>query len=355
VSLPVHRRRRRSISTGLLYARTILRRFRWTLAVLVVALAVGTVLYLVTPQSALNGQTPPLHTALYGAWMALFAQPIFNPPETWQLAVVDALYPLLGFVLVGEGIVRLSLLLVSREQGEKEWMKVTASTYRDHVVLCGLGHLGSRILAQLVEAGVPVVALEKDLGGRFLPEARQSGAPILIRDMKEDQALVDAGVQHARSIVIATNDDFANLEVALDARRLNPKIRILMRMFDQQIADKIKDSFAIDHAFSSAALAAPIVAAMCQHASVLATYPIGGVAHVAAEVSLGRESALLQKTIAEVESQFAARVVTHASNGGTPSTPKVDQRLASGDTIVVHAAADRAAALMAAARGSVAA
>ena len=86
--------------------------------------------------------------------------------------------------------------------------------------------------------------------------------PILIRDMKEDQALIDAGVAHARAIIIATNEDMANLEVALDARRLNPKIRILMRMFDQQIASKIKDAFAIDHAFSSAALAAPIVAEM---------------------------------------------------------------------------------------------
>ncbi|NJL18652.1 MAG: hypothetical protein HC938_17335 [Nitrospira sp.] len=42
-------------------------------------------------------------------------------------------------------------------------------------------------------------------------------------------------------IVIATNDDMANLEVALDARRLNPKIRVLMRLYDQQIAAKIAE------------------------------------------------------------------------------------------------------------------
>ena len=54
-------------------------------------------------------------------------------------------------MLVGEGIVRLSMLVISKEQGERKWMKVMASTYRDHVVLCGLGHLGFRILGQLRE------------------------------------------------------------------------------------------------------------------------------------------------------------------------------------------------------------
>jgi Trk K+ transport system NAD-binding subunit len=282
--------------------------------------------------------------------MALFAQPIFSPPETWYLQLMCAVYPLLGFVLVGEGIVRLSLLLISKEQGEKEWMKVKASTYRDHVVLCGLGHLGSRILQQLTSVGVPVVAMEKDPQGRFLAEAKATGAPILVRDMKEDQSLIDAGVQFARCIVIATNDDIANLEVALDARRLNPTVKILMRMFDQQIADKIKDAFRIDQAFSSAALAAPIVAAMSHPGKVLASFPIGGVAHLAAEVAVDGASPLAGSTVAQVEARFAARVLAHSPSGkGAVSPPPTEAVVAAGDTLVIHAAADRVAALMAAA------
>jgi Trk K+ transport system NAD-binding subunit len=183
-----------------------------------------------------------------------------SPPQTWYLALLCGLYPLLGVVLIGEGIVRLGILMVSREHGEKEWMKVMASTFREHIVLCGVGHLGFRILGQLVAQGHEVVALEKDSSARFLAAAKSTGVPVLLRDMKEDQALIDAGVQHARVIIIATNDDMANLEVALDARRLNPRIRIVMRLFDQQIADKLKEARLIDEAFSSAALAAPVVA-----------------------------------------------------------------------------------------------
>ncbi|MSP61857.1 MAG: hypothetical protein EXR72_16290 [Myxococcales bacterium] len=287
------------------YLRTLVAPFRWTFVALALALCVGTTLYLVTPHHDLAGHAPPPHLALYGAWMALFAQPIFSPPETWYLALMCALYPLLGFILLGEGIVRLSLLLLSREHGEKEWMKVMAKAHRNHVVLCGLGHLGARILDQLLLTGAQVVVLERDPLASSLAQAKGTGVPVLIRDMKDDQALIDAGVEHARCLIIATNDDMANLEVALDARRLNPKIKVLMRMFDQRIADKIKDAFTIDQAFSSAALAAPLVAAMAQGGRVLATYPIGGVVYTTTELRVETASALAGRTIAEVEATYS--------------------------------------------------
>ena len=135
-----------------------------------------------------------------------------------------------------------------------------AQTARDHVVLCGIGHLGMRTLQQLVAAGQTVVAIEKDASCRFLAEARLTGCPLLLRDARDDQALVEAGIERARVIIIATSDDMANLEIALDARRFNPKIRVLMRLFDQRLADKLKTVGLIDEAFSTSALAAPIVA-----------------------------------------------------------------------------------------------
>jgi voltage-gated potassium channel len=239
---------------------TLLREFRWTLFLLLFAVAVGGALYTFTPHEQLGGKAPSPLVSLLAAWLALFAQPIFTPPETWYLALLCGIYPLLGFGLVGEGIVRIGMLIMSKKQGEREWMIVKASTYRDHVVLCGLGHVGYRILLQLLSSGTAVVAIEKDATARFVPEAQATGTPVLVRDMTEDQALIDSGVEHARVIIAATNDDLANVEVALDARRMNPKIRVVLRMFDQQIADKFKAAAIIDEAFSTAALAAPMVA-----------------------------------------------------------------------------------------------
>jgi hypothetical protein len=255
----LRKRRRPSLRVFGLYALALLREFRWTLAGIGAAIALGT---FVLATTVVDGQRPALGMSLYGAWMAMLAQPLYNPPPAPALMWMFALYPLIGAVLIGEGVIRLALLMMSRRRGEKEWTRVMVSTYRDHVIICGLGHLGIRVVEQLLASGTTVVALERRRSARFIAQARDLGVPVMIRDMKEDQALLDAGIEYARSIVIATNDAIANLEVALDAKRMNPKIRVVMRMFDEKIAHKISDAMDVDVAFSSSTLAAPAVAKM---------------------------------------------------------------------------------------------
>jgi voltage-gated potassium channel Kch len=328
----------------------MVREFRWTLAALSAAVLVGGVLFRITPHDELGNQPPSLLMSFYGAWMALLGEPILTLPETWYLSLMDGVYPLIGFVLIGEGVVRLAMLMVSRRQGEKEWMKVMATTYRDHVMLCGLGHLGFRVLEQLLVSRVPVVVIERNEGGRFVDQAKTMKVPVLIRDMKEDQALVDAGIKHARAIILATDDDMANLEVALDARRLNPKVRVCMRLFDQQIAAKITDAFMVDAAFSAAALAAPVVAALALETKVLSTMVIADVAHVTCELKIDGGSELAGRRIDEVERGFSARVLARSVSGDTQCLPAAATVVAVGDTLVVHSALSQLTTLAAAAR-----
>lgn len=349
------RKRRHDPRTAWLYAWVMLKEFRWTIVLAILAVAFGGMLYHLTPHAALHGARPSPLTSLYGAWMALFAQSIFNPPETWYLAILAGVYPLFGFVLIGEGIVRFGLLMLSRRRGEKEWMKVMASTYRDHVVLCGVGRLGIRVLEQLVAMNAEVVALEKDANCKTLPAAKATGVPLLVRDMTDDEALIEAGVPHARAIVIATNDDIANLEVALDARRMNPKIRIAMRMFDQKMAEKLGDVFGLNVFFSQSSLAAPAVAAMTLDTHVLASFKIAGVPHVAAELTIEPGSSLAGRSVGEVEAAQHLRILARTRGGGggadADSPPAPNAALAGGDLLVVHVAVERIAVLSAAARG----
>jgi Trk K+ transport system NAD-binding subunit len=235
---------------------------------------------------------------------------------------------------------------------------VTASTYRDHVILCGLGHLGIRVLEQLAAAGTPTVVLEKRRGNPMLVRAREMGIPVLIRDMKEDQALIDAGIVHAHAVVIATNDDMANLEVALDARRLNPGIRVVMRLFEQQLASKIADALDVDVAFSSSSLAAPLVAAMSLRTKVLGSTLIGGVSHVVTEVVAAEGGRLTGRRVDELEGEYAAKVLalTPAGGGGAiQSPPAASAVVGAGDTLVLHAAATAIAKIGAAAASGISA
>jgi voltage-gated potassium channel len=173
--------------------------------------------------------------------------------------------------------------------------------------------------------------------------------------MKEDQSLFDAGIKHARAVVVATNDDVANLEVALDARRISPHIRVCMRLFDQQLAGKITGAFGIDHAFSASALAAPMVAGMSFGAAILSTAVVAGTPHVVAEVTIEPGSPLAGKKVSEIESQHAARILamkTGAPSMQTRCPPTADDSPAGGSVLTIHVAAERLAAVAAAARAS---
>ena len=320
-----------------LYFRAIAREFRWTFATLAGVVLVGAALYAQVPRPELNGDCPSPGTAVYCAWMALLAQQVFQSPAPWFIELVNAIYPLLGVLLFGEGVVRFAMLMISRRQGEKEWMKVMASVYRDHVVLCGIGHLGYRVLEELVKAAVPVVAIEKTENGRFVSSAKALGVPVLIRDMKEDQALIEAGIPNARVVIIATNDDMANLEVALDSRRMNPAIRIVMRLFDQQIASKIAEAISVDAAFSASALAAPVVAAMSTGSRVMSSMLIGGVPHVTAELAVTEHSPLAGQTTEAIEKSRAVRVLARIlEKGDVESPPDPATPVRPGDKLVVH-------------------
>ncbi|MCC6811762.1 MAG: NAD-binding protein [Deltaproteobacteria bacterium] len=315
------------------YARVVLRQFRGTLLALALLVAIGTTLFSVSPLSQLGGRRPDLDSAFYAAWMALFAETIFTSVDHWYLEVLSMVFPLFGAVVVGEGVVRLGLLLMARRQGDQEWVKVVASTFSDHVVLCGLGHLGFRVLEYLVEQKVPVVCIEKDPNGAFLSRARAGKVPVIERDMRDDDALISAGIEKARLVIIATNDDLANLEVALDARRLNPKIKTAVRQFDQQIAAKLQQSFDVSYAFSSAAVAAPIVAA-----KALGLYaPVPVISEkapglVTREVNADRSPKLAGQIVADVERSHAIKVMLTKKDGAW-RVPSPDDRL-SGDVVL---------------------
>ena len=328
--------RARRFRTTLLYLRAIAWEFRFTLLILFSLVSLGTLLFYISPWEFPEGQHSLL-TSAYAAWMAMFAQTICDVPKSWYITVVYGIYPIFGFLLIGEGVVRLALLMFSRRHGMKEWMRVMASTYREHIVVCGIGKLGTRVIEQLVSAGLPVVAIEKDEAARFSPHVRAMGVPLVHGDMKDDGVLETAGIPLASVVIIATNDDMANLEVALDARRMNPKIRVVMRLFEQSIAQKISNAFLVDVAFSASNLAAPIVAAMSVGGKVLASTLIAGVPHVTAEVSVAAQSTLDGQAAGEVQRAYGCKLLARApAEGSAVLSPREEERVRAGDVLTVH-------------------
>lgn len=286
------------------YTAALLVQFRATLLSLAGLVVFGAIVFCLSPVA------PSWHAAAYASWMALFGEPIFSNTEQWYIELLVALYPLFGALLIGEGIVRFGMLMVSRRQGDAAWVRIVTSTQRNHIVVCGLGHLGFRVIEALRQRGATVVAIEKNPDARHLQKARTLNVMTIVADMKDDDALKDAGIEHAKAVVIATNDDLANIEVALDSRRLNPSIKIFMRQYDQQIAGKLSAAFEINHAFSSAALAAPLLAEQVLGMDTLAQFSLDGKSFLTRETTADRN-----ETIALLEQREPLRVLLTEKDG----------------------------------------
>jgi Trk K+ transport system NAD-binding subunit len=124
-----------------------------------------------------------------------------------------------------------------------------------HAVVCGLDHLGVRTIDQLRARDESVVGI----GPTADPEEHltEVGARLVVGDPRLTRTLREADVETAAVIVLTGDDDLANLNAALAAFELNPHIRIVIRMFDQELGAHIPDLFPDAVALSSSALAAP--------------------------------------------------------------------------------------------------
>jgi len=145
----------------------------------------------------------------------------------------------------------------------------------DHVIVCGLGNIGYRMVEQLHELGVPLVAAELHESNRYLPAVRRLGVPVLVADIRLPETLQTLHVERARSVVVVTSSDIVNLETALNVQALNPEVRVVQRLFDPDLAARVERAFGIHISRSPSALAAPAFAAAAAGEHVLATIAVG--------------------------------------------------------------------------------
>src|SRR5262249_59605254 len=89
-----------------------------------------------------------------------------------------------------------------------------------HVVVVGLGDVGTRVIHMLHDLGADVVAIETDERARGVRVARDLGIPLIIGDCRQGETLRAASVHTGRTLLVLTPDDVTNLQTALLGRRL---------------------------------------------------------------------------------------------------------------------------------------
>ncbi|MBL9107394.1 MAG: NAD-binding protein [Myxococcales bacterium] len=286
------------------------------------------------------GQNLDFVAACYQVYTQLFFEHSSGLPSDWILRVMYFTVPLVGALVLAEGVLKIGTSLLDFNNHRTAWVHIMADTYRDHIVLIGLGHVGFRVLDELLARGRQVICVESKDGGQFVEEARARGVPLVIGDARRESLLRDLGIEHAACVIACTNDDLANLEVAIDARQINPKIRLVMRFFDQTVAHKLGKAFSVDSTFSTSALAAPIFAAAALDERVLGAYRLGDTVMVSVQVDVDAGSPLVGKTLLDAEQHLDAAVVGLRRKGEPPTHKfRRTDTLAVGDALVCHLSA----------------
>lgn len=126
----------------------------------------------------------------------------------------------------------------------------------DHVVVIGLGDVGSRVAEVLYRMRVPVVAIERAPEQEAVP-ALQDLIHVIVADANRESALLQANVPMARAVVITASSDLDSLRLAHLAGSLNPDARLIVRLYDSRLAQKLGASIGLDATVNAAATAAP--------------------------------------------------------------------------------------------------
>jgi Trk K+ transport system NAD-binding subunit len=271
------RRRRRRRSRGLAnlrYLAALLSRFRTTLTIAAVLYGLLPLYFVWLFRTPGTRARISYGAALHHVYFLQFGQPSLPYVDNWAIEAVNMLVPPLAIAVVVDGLVRFAYLYFAKRRSDKEWIAVSSQSMTNHVVVCGAGRVGYRVSEQLLALGRDVVVIEKREDAAFVAVLRDEDVAVLIDDIKSPQCLPRVNIQKAHAIVCATDDDLANLNVALDARKLNPGIRVVMRLFDDDLVAKVRDTFRAE-ALSSSALAAPVMALSALDPRVVHSFQVG--------------------------------------------------------------------------------
>jgi Trk K+ transport system NAD-binding subunit len=324
---------RRRFAANVRYLRALLRRFRVTLAMAVVLFAGAPIAFTALYRGP-AGERIRYGEAFHHVYFLLFGQPSLPYVPNAVLEVLNVLIPPFGIAVVIDGLVRFAYLFFAKHRSDKEWIAVISETMQDHVVICGAGRVGYRVAVQLLALEREVVVVDKNEDGAFVAALRDANVPVLIDDIKSPQCLPRTHIEKAAAIVCATDDDLANMNVALDARKISPGIRVVMRLFDDDLVAKVRDAFKAE-ALSTSALAAPAMALAALDPRILHSFHVG--AHLMVVSTFVADRALVGLAVSELRDRFGALTLSLKRGAETLRLhPQGETKIKSGDALTVQ-------------------
>jgi len=338
------RHRLRHLQAGWRDTLILLREFRTPLFIFTVAIVGGGLLY-GTIANAVGEPVDSASEAIFIILTAAFLQPSVAFPRYFGLQIFHFLMPVVGIIILAQGLADFGSLLFNRRARSKQWEMAVASTMNKHIVLVGLGHLGYRIAQRLHQMGKNVAIVEIKADKHTVIAAREIGIPVIEEDARNATALEGANIKDAETIILASQNDAMNLQIALKARSLNPKIQVVIRIFDEDFAHALHEQFGFV-ALSATEMAAPVFAAAAAGADVTNPISIEGQQLSLARLTIASSSSLARKTVGYVEDNYHLNVILLRRDHTSEMHPTDTSPLNAGDTLAVLGGPEQLSRLM---------
>ncbi len=198
-----------------------------------------------------------------------------------------------------------------------------------HVIVVGYGHLGARVCKALMKSGIPFVLIVKPEDAKAneeILEMMRTGGAVVLGDARHEWVLKRAGVERAAALIITVNDDTLNLVVSEKAKKLNPSLRVIARIYSEDLAEIAVKSGYADKAFSTTKIVYPLFVAAC--------FCDVSPAPNLVPVRVPEGSPLVGVTLREAENALGFPVLAAVKSDGSLAR-EPEYRLGAGDVIVV--------------------
>jgi voltage-gated potassium channel len=255
--------------------------------------------------------------------------------------LLSILLILCSFALIGYLLKWLAEYMIGvTDTVRKRRLQSKVKKMRDHYIICGLGRVGSQVAREMAMEGVEFVAMDRDQAK--VGDAVAQGYTAFAADSASEDALKEAGIDHAAGLVASLGEDPANLLVVLAARAMNPNLYIVARANREENEVKLKRAGA-DRVALPYQIGGYHMASMALRPSVVDYMDVVGSAGTASdlqveEMVVGEHSQLaghrLGKALAE--GSIGATVIAINGNDGTSRVrPTGNEVIYPGDRLIV--------------------
>ncbi len=263
-----------------------------------------------------------------------------NAPSEWYLVIFWYLLPPIFIFIVGRGASDFVRLFFNRDERRDAWREAVASTYRNHVIILGVGHVGLRVVRILVSMGVDVVAIDNSPDADADALLGSLNVLCIVADARIPNTLEKAGLRHAEAFVACTGNDHLNLETIMRARDMNPNIRIIARVWNDDFAKQIRQFMKVQTVLSSSGLSAPAFAGAALGVEITQTLRVGNIDYSMIRLDVRAGSFLEGRAVGDLQKENDMDIVLYSDGATAEVQPSRDKVVKAGDTLVIFAQHD---------------